>query len=140
MTPTIASLLAALLVWGTRIEWRVRRGQRPGTGARGGGWMSGHDWVYGDLLDEPGISDRDSGQWQRRLVHCSRCGEERKAWKSATLNPYSGGGCPWRWWAPWRRQSAEYTLKSLRRTGHHQHLLVDGKSIGLNCPGDCTYS
>jgi len=29
MTPTIASLLAALVVWGTRIEWRVRRGQRP---------------------------------------------------------------------------------------------------------------
>lgn len=29
MSPVLASLLAALLVWGTRIEWRVRREQRP---------------------------------------------------------------------------------------------------------------
>lgn len=58
------------------------------------GRASRHNFVLGDLLDEPGISDVNGGQYARRSATCQVCGEQRRVWRSVPMDTLNIGPCP----------------------------------------------
>jgi hypothetical protein len=59
--------------------------------------VSEHNFIDAGPLTEPGISDIDGGQWARRRVVCTRCGEHRDIWKDLALTDSRlTYGCPGR--------------------------------------------
>lgn len=52
-----------------------------------------HDWIDGEPLVEPGISDVDFGRWARVQIRCQKCGEQRKVWFGVDRTTMTEG-CP----------------------------------------------
>jgi len=47
-----------------------------------------HDFVLGDLVDEP-----MDPQWHRVHAKCPRCGEERKVYRAVPMDLLNAGEC-----------------------------------------------